>query len=420
MQRNHLSILIGALLAASVAQAQWQPVPAPSDRVFTFALSGTRLFAGSEDSGLWLSTNGGASFQAYPTGLPEMAYDIRALEVRQDTLWAAILGGGVCRSVDGDTTWISFNEGFETQAFAAGVVVMGDTVYAAIEWAPGLQPSGVYKTAVQQANWRRSGTGFPSGLSGITALAVTESGVMLVGATLGGSSGHLQVSLDRGATWQNRSLAGVQGVLSLAVAGETIYAGTTSGLYVSLDSAKTWQSVGTELQNAVVDDLLLFNQTLCAAVDGVGVVASANGGASWNVLTGNLPISGDFVSAIFIHHGRLFAGLSASHGVWSRPLPATGVDDGAQMPGAITLLRNYPNPFNPATTISFQLAQPAVVTLKVYNLLGREVATLVNRELKPAGANAVAFEARGLASGVYFYRLTAGSQTKTQRMVLAR
>ena len=57
--------------------AQWQAVPSPADRVFAFVQSGNRIFAGSEDSGLWLSSNGGASFAIYPTVLPEMNFDIQ-------------------------------------------------------------------------------------------------------------------------------------------------------------------------------------------------------------------------------------------------------------------------------------------------------------------------------------------------------
>jgi hypothetical protein len=130
--------------------AQWQAVPSPADRVFAFVQSGNRIFAGSMYSGLWMSENGGASFTAFATGLPEMQYDIRSFEVRGDTVWAAILGGGLCRSIDRGTTWSAFNDGFETQSFVIGVKQIGDTVYAAVDYWDGLQPSGVYKTSIKQ------------------------------------------------------------------------------------------------------------------------------------------------------------------------------------------------------------------------------------------------------------------------------
>jgi SdrD B-like protein/type IX secretion system substrate protein len=72
---------------------------------------------------------------------------------------------------------------------------------------------------------------------------------------------------------------------------------------------------------------------------------------------------------------------------------------------AYTLRQNYPNPFNPTTTIEFELARPSLVTLKVYNILGQEVATLLDREFMEDGPGGVDFDASGFASGVYFYRL---------------
>ena len=78
-----------------------------------------------------------------------------------------------------------------------------------------------------------------------------------------------------------------------------------------------------------------------------------------------------------------------------------------QNPDQYTIYQNYPNPFNPTTTIEFNLAQASLVTLKVYNVLGQEVATLVNRETMEEGEQSVEFDAGALASGIYFYRIMA-------------
>ncbi len=97
---------------------------------------------------------------------------------------------------------------------------------------------------------------------------------------------------------------------------------------------------------------------------------------------------------------------------------ATGVDDGA-LPDAFALDANAPNPFTTQTTIRYALPQPAPVVLEVYDLLGRRVLTLVE-EAQPAGRYAVRVEAGALASGVYVYRLHAGSFTQSRRMVVVR
>lgn len=78
-----------------------------------------------------------------------------------------------------------------------------------------------------------------------------------------------------------------------------------------------------------------------------------------------------------------------------------------EIPSAFELYQNYPNPFNPSTTIEFTLPEDAMVTLKVYNVLGQEVASLIDHELYTEGRNDVEFDAGKLSSGIYFYRLTA-------------
>ncbi len=81
---------------------------------------------------------------------------------------------------------------------------------------------------------------------------------------------------------------------------------------------------------------------------------------------------------------------------------------------------NYPNPFNPSTTISFQLAEPTAVSLIVYNLLGEEVAVLLNTEFKAAGFHSVVFNASHLSSGTYIYTLQAGDKLFKNKMTLMK
>jgi len=95
------------------------------------------------------------------------------------------------------------------------------------------------------------------------------------------------------------------------------------------------------------------------------------------------------------------------------------VGQGPDIPTVFALHQNYPNPFNPSTTIQYDLPEGAIVTLKVYNLLGAEVATLVNRE-ETAGYKSVVWQSPNVASGMYVYRVTAGTNVVAKKLMLIR
>ena len=88
-------------------------------------------------------------------------------------------------------------------------------------------------------------------------------------------------------------------------------------------------------------------------------------------------------------------------------------------PKKFELAQNYPNPFNPSTVINFEIPNAGKVSLKVYNILGNEIATLINKDM-PAGSHSVRFNAANLSSGLYFYTIKAGNYTATKKMMLLK
>jgi hypothetical protein len=100
-------------------------------------------------------------------------------------------------------------------------------------------------------------------------------------------------------------------------------------------------------------------------------------------------------------------------------LAVTGISDNNTVVAKFELSQNYPNPFNPTTTINYSVPTAGLVTLKVYNVLGNEVETLVS-EQKSSGTYNVQFIGNRLASGVYFYKLQAGSFIETKKMILLK
>ena len=112
-------------------------------------------------------------------------------------------------------------------------------------------------------------------------------------------------------------------------------------------------------------------------------------------------------------------GLVVGDPRWGTPT-VLGVEPlGPEVPGGFSLSQNYPNPFNPSTTIEFEVPERGHVDLAVYNVLGKKVAVLV-QEVLAAGSYKATFDGRGLPSGVYFYRIQAGSQVQTKKLTLVK
>jgi photosystem II stability/assembly factor-like uncharacterized protein len=145
---------------------------------------------------------------------------------------------------------------------------------------------------------------------------------------------------------------------------------------------------------------------------------STNAGDAWN--TTAVPTIRNLNAIYFYDENRGFAVGDSGVILYTSSGGVTGVRDrGGELPTAYALEQNYPNPFNPSTTIVFHLPERSFVSLKVFDVLGREVATLVSEELQ-SGDYPVTWQAAGFPSGVYFYRLQAASFVETKRLVLLR
>jgi len=153
---------------------------------------------------------------------------------------------------------------------------------------------------------------------------------------------------------------------------------------------------------------------------GSGVVTSTDGGVNWTSLLTGLTYFSCFEFQNLPGYSNYFFVTTYGGSIYGYNYTPTGVEkDNNSLPSDYYLAQNYPNPFNPSTTISFSIPKTGNVSLKVFDMLGREVADLVNENMA-AGNYKVNFNAQNLASGVYLYSLTCGNIVKTNKMNLAK
>jgi len=168
-----------------------------------------------------------------------------------------------------------------------------------------------------------------------------------------------------------------------------------------------------------VDSIFVFNVTSNTWMPNVYTGRGAAGTASnyWDAVTTWVAPSGNV--KLFIAGGAL---STAFPGLWSLQVPActiTGITGNGQIPATYNLSQNYPNPFNPTTKISYAIPKSGFVTLKIFDMLGREVANIVNTE-KQAGSYIVDFDASNLSSGVYFYSIDVNGFTDIKKMTVLK
>jgi photosystem II stability/assembly factor-like uncharacterized protein len=430
--------------------------------IINFAYDSTTntIYAANQRGGIFISNDYGESWQLKSNGL-NASFSRNLSFDYNETLYAASLLNGVHRSTDYGETWelivngiteftqisvfatkdeyvitgtqdgyyVSTNRGDNWQQ---GSAFAGQTVYKIEEdlkgnWYFAIWGGMFYKSTDKGISWLNKINEF------VFSITIDSSGNIFAGT----NSGRIYKSTDDGESWffSDNGLTTGSTIMDIAVSpsGRVIYTSTYgNGVFKSENEGENWVDVsqGGLEQKAVFTIGVRNDKEIFASIfEEDEIYYSSSGGGDW-ILVSEGMFDVETRDFVVDSDGYVYAGTKES--VWRTKTNTIITDIETEeyvTPENFYLSQNYPNPFNPSTTISYSISEPGFVTLKVYDILGNEVAVLVNEE-KTAGNFEVVFSAIGgsasggnaykLASGIYIYRLTSGIFTASKKLIILK
>ncbi len=480
--KTFLKISLFFLLLTQIQYPQWVPIGPPFGHVWSLATSGSNVFAGTNFNGLYRSTDDGQTWAQTSLNagtIWSIAIDgsnifagtttrlFRSIDDGQTwaqtslnagTIWSIAIDGsnifagtdtGVFLSIDNGQNWTHTSL---KNCMVFGLAVSGPNIFAGTN-------SGVYRSTNSSQTWHQTpldsiwggrvaangsnvmaggGIGeeallFYSSNNGDTwsqtnALYFEIGDIIINGSDGFASSRGVYYSTNNGQSWINKSQGLPAGsmVSALAISGDYIYAGLESGF--SVWRRRLNEITPVELSSfsaSVVNSEIILNWTTASETNNQGFDIEHSFDNQKFSKIGFVPGFGTTTEA----KSYSFSISDATAGVHYYRLKQIDFDGTfkyseivaveVKIPGTYSLFQNYPNPFNPSTTINYAIPSSEFVTLKVYDILGNEVAALVN-EQRPVGSYEVEFNAAGLASGIYYYKIQAGSFVETKKMILMK
>ncbi len=391
--------------------------------VTALVATGADLFAGTDDGvygHIFLSTNDGANWSTADSGLPSIPYVyVQTFAVKGASIFAGTWRNGVFRSTNNGTSWEEVNYGL-TNLDVRALAVNDTDLFAGTE-------TGVFRSSNNGATWIGCSP-FPKSKSTFydvsQVVALVDCGAYIIAGTdsirgFALDEGGIFMSTDKGMSWTAIDSGISCSPRALAIGGATLFAGMWYTIYVTTDNGMIWELPDSSTYSYVNSFALFGSDIFAGGADGVSV--STDAGHKWVDVSSGLKDESYGLFTIVVKDKYLFAGTGGV-GVWRRPLSEmiTSINERvAAIPNDFLLSQNYPNPFNPSTKINYRLPSNVMVVLKVFDILGREVATLVS-ERQTAGNHGVAFNAGNLPSGVYFYRLLAGTFAETKKLTVLK
>lgn len=415
----------GGIFYSTNSGDTWKQINLINSAVQSIALNSKgEIFAGTAGGGIYCSSDKGNNWS--PKGLSNLL--ISSIAINSDNKIfvgglpnSALIRNCLFSSTDDGNSWQVVNIPFYGNINSIKINSKG-YIYIAT------YGEGIYVSSDGGTNWTQKNNGLSS--PWVQSLIINSKNEIFAGTDGYG----ICMSSDNGDYWTQIGFPSL-GIVSLGVnSDDSIFVGTYNGgnynFYISKEDGYHWQQVDSGLSN---NKILTFtedsNDNIYAGTMYGGVYILYKDSSQWEPINTGL-LNKYITSLTFDKNGYLYAG-SIGSGVFRtvNPIITRVRIDNFNKVNSYSLFQNYPNPFNPTTIIKYSIPKTSFVTLKVYDILGRNVETLINKEAQQ-GNYEVEFSAQGgstsggngknLPSGIYFYRIKAGSYTSVKKMILLK
>lgn len=402
MKKNTILLLV--MLCASV-YSDWElTASGTSDDLLDILFVNSNVgYACGMNGTIVKTTNGGINWIPQITGSSEFLTSLAMNPANTIEVYACGDNGVIIKTTNGGTNWNLQNIGG-----LHNEIIFKDTNTGI---AVGLYGQ-MYRTTNGGSNWQDVDAGI--GAVTMNSLFVTANNIYC-----GSSSGKILRSTNNGLNWSNYQTPSSFAFYSIYFPNDvTGYAVDNTGkVFKSSNSGVNWSQISVNSGTKFTITRNGIDLFMCG-VQGK-ILKSSNNGLNWIIQ--NTSTSIDFYAMQFVN---AFVGFAAGEGGAIYRTSNGGEPIGiniisTEVPQKYELKQNYPNPFNPVTNIQFSVPHASDVRLIVFNALGQQTAELVNQKLG-AGSYKVDLDASWLNSGIYFYRLSAGSFTETKKMILIK
>ncbi len=418
------SILFFVLISTSVAQ--WQKInnlPVWTTGSCLDAIGDSLAIICLTQNHILITTDAGASWTAKTMPESQIASASDISLINKNTFYIASGSGAFYKTTDGGNNWTTINPGSNRCSFANYIEMFDASNGIAMGDADNSSPlTPVILKTINGNDWAEICQQAIGGTSS-NAWRLIDFVNPNVGYyfELGVNPRQLYKTINGGSAWTVLPNYTSSNTDIIRFYDENFGLVTRNSIiYRTVDGGAAWQTINFPIDIAFVGDIEFVPGSPSKVWAGTryGLFYSADSGKTW-LQQNNIERTFDLAFPT-PQTGWMLTQLDGLYYTKSGGL-ITNVAQEKNLPTNFQLFQNYPNPFNPETTIKFHLSELAFVTLKVYDLLGKEVATLIN-EFQQPGIHNSTFNINNysLPSGTYFYRLTAGDYSSTQKMVLLK